>query len=189
LEEKQIPAGYHTERVRNGILDDLAAFADSERWPPGQFEPRMEVKFEFQLDDSLAISGKIDRLDVAADGSAYVVDYKYSNAQNTKGRKDNPNLLQAPLYLMALEKCFGWKASGMYYIGLKGGIEKAGWEAAEMAPDWLDIARQRTLRIVEEIRTGHMDVAPSDRDKCRFCDCADVCRIEIEQAEAVAEGV
>jgi ATP-dependent helicase/DNAse subunit B len=189
LADKQIPAGYHTERLRNAMLDDLIAFARSEPFPPGEFQSRMEEKFEFALDDSLTISGKIDRLDVAPDDTAYVVDYKYSNAQNTKGRRDNKNLLQAPLYLLAVEKFFGLKAAGMYYIGLKGGVEPAGWEASELEPDWLDQARARTLTIVEQIRAGHIDVAPSDRDKCRFCDCADVCRIEIAQPQTAVEGV
>ena len=187
LEEKQIPAGYHTERLRNAMLDDLLAFTRAERFPPGEFQSRTEEKFEFVLDDSLLISGKIDRLDVAG-GTAYVVDYKYSNAQNTKGRRDNPNLLQAPLYLMAVEKYFGLKAGGMYYIGLKGGIETAGWECAEEPADWLDHSRARTLAIVEQIRAGRMEVAPADRDKCRFCDCVDVCRIELARPAAAAEG-
>jgi ATP-dependent helicase/DNAse subunit B len=187
LEDKQIPAGYHTERLRNAMLDDLLAFTRAERFPPGEFRSRTEEKFEFALDESLLIAGKIDRLDVAGD-TAYVVDYKYSNAQNTKGRRDNPNLLQAPLYLMAVEKYFGLKAGGMYYIGLKGGIETAGWECAEEPADWLDRSRARTLAIVEQIRAGRMDVAPADRDKCRFCDCADVCRIELARPAAAAEG-
>jgi ATP-dependent helicase/DNAse subunit B len=147
----------------------------------------MEEKFEFSLDQTLAIAGTIDRLDVAG-GAAYVVDYKYSNAQNTKDRRDNPNLLQAPLYLMAVEKFFGLKAAGMYYLGLKGGVEPAGWEAADLPEDWLDQARARTLAIVDQIRAGRVDVAPSDRDKCRFCDCADVCRIETAEPARVAEG-
>jgi ATP-dependent helicase/DNAse subunit B len=188
LEEKQIPAGYHTERLRNAMLDDLAAFARAARFPVGEFRSRMEEKFEFPLDDSIAISGKIDRLDVGAGGAAYVVDYKYSNAQNTKGRVENPNLLQAPLYLMAVEEFFGLKAAGMYYIGLKGGVEPAGWEAADLPADWLGEARARTIEIVGQIRAGRTDVAPADRGKCRFCDCADVCRIEIAQTADAAEG-
>jgi len=188
IEEKQIPASYHAERLRNAMLDDLVAFTRGERFPPGEFRSRMEEKFEFALDETLAVSGKIDRLDVAVDGIAYVVDYKYSNAQNTKARRDNPNLLQAPLYLMAVEEFFGLTAAGMYYIGLKGGVELAGWEAADMAPDWLEQSRARTLKIVEEIRAGRIDVAPSDRDKCRFCDCIDVCRIEVAQPTTVVEG-
>ena len=102
--------------------------------------------------------------------------------------RNNPNLLQAPLYLMAVEKFFGLKAAGMYYIGLKGGVEPAGWESAELPADWLDESRAWTLAIVDQIRAGRIEVAPSDRDKCRFCDCADVCRIEIAQPETAAEG-
>jgi ATP-dependent helicase/DNAse subunit B len=188
LEEKQIPAGYHTERLRNAMLDDLTAFVESDRFPPGRFQSRMEEKFEFQLDEGLAIAGKIDRLDVAADGRAYVVDYKYSNAQNTKDRRDNRNLLQAPLYLMAVEQFFGLQAAGMYYIGLKGGVEPAGWEAAELPENWLEQSRERILRVVGEIRAGRVDVAPFDRDKCRFCDAVDVCRIETAQPAGAAEG-
>ena len=182
LAEKRIPVAYQTERVRNAILDDLLAFTRSERFPAGKFDSRMEEKFEFALDESLRISGKIDRLDVAADGSAYVVDYKYSNAQNTKNRRDNPNLLQAPLYLMAVEKFFGLRAAGMYYIGLKGGIQNIGWESSELPPDWLEGARARTLQIVDNIRAGRVEVHPTDRDKCRFCDCADICRIDVGEA-------
>jgi ATP-dependent helicase/DNAse subunit B len=188
LEVKQIPAGYHTERLRNAMLDDLAFFAASHRFPPGEFQSRTEEKFEFPLDEALTIAGKIDRLDVAADGSAYVVDYKYSNAQNTRNRRDNPNLLQAPLYLMAVERFFHLKAAGMYYIGLKGGVERAGWEAAEWPGNWLEQSRERTLGIVGEIRAGRVDVAPFDRGQCRFCDCADVCRIEIAQPAVAAQG-
>ena len=187
LEEKQIPAGYHTERLRNAMLDDLLAFSRSDRWPPGEYQSRMEEKFEFALGDSVKIAGKIDRLDEAS-GLAYVVDYKYSRAQNTKNRREDPNLLQAPLYLMAVEKAFGLKAAGMYYIGLKGGVEPVGWEADELAPGWLEESRDRTLRIVEEIRGGRVEVKPHDREKCRFCDCADVCRIEIGYPAAAAEG-
>jgi hypothetical protein len=89
---------------------------------------------------------------------------------------------------MAVQKSFGLRAAGMYYLGLKGGIEPAGWEVADLPPNWLEESRGRTLQIVESIRHGNVGVAPSDRDKCRFCDCADVCRIEIAAASIEAEG-
>jgi RecB family exonuclease len=170
------------------MLDDLTAFTRAERFPAGTFQSRMEEKFEFPLDETLSIAGKIDRLDVAEDDTAWVIDYKYSNAQNTKSKLDNENLLQAPFYLMAVEKAFGLKAAGMYYIGLKGGIQPAGWNVADKGSDWLDRARERTFEIVAKIRAGRLEVQPSDRDKCRFCDCADVCRIEIAQPEIAVEG-
>ena len=89
---------------------------------------------------------------------------------------------------MAVEKSFGSRAAGMYYLGLKGGIEPAGKEVADLPPNWLEESRVRTLQIVENIRQGQFGVAPSNPDKCRFCDCADVCRIEIAASADRAEG-
>ena len=127
VEQERIPWGYHTERLRNAMLDDLRGFAADDQWPRGDYQSRMEEKFVFRLDEWLEIAGKIDRLDTAPDGRAYVIDYKYSTAQNTKDKLKDENLLQAPLYLMAAEKYFGVQAAGMFYIGLKGGVEYAGW--------------------------------------------------------------
>ena len=188
LEEKQIQPGYHTERLRNAMLEDLEAFAASDEWQREKYRSRMEEPFEFAMDDSLKIAGKIDRLDEAQDGTAVVFDYKYSNAQNIKNRIDDENLLQPPLYLLAVERAFGLKPAGMYYIGLKGGVEYAGWMVEELPPGWLESTRLRTLNVVGEIRAGRIDVAPADRDKCRFCDYRDVCRADIGAAAAETEG-
>jgi len=110
------------------MLLDLRQFADDDEWPRAAFVSHTEEKFAFSLDDSLQISGKIDRLDVAADGSAYVIDYKYSAAARTKGKIKNQNLVQAPLYLMAAEKHFSLKPAGMFYVGLKGEVLYVGWK-------------------------------------------------------------
>ncbi|HEV3199492.1 MAG TPA: PD-(D/E)XK nuclease family protein [Bryobacteraceae bacterium] len=195
LTEKRIPPGYHTERLRNAMVEDLQAFANTDQWPRGGFASRMEEKFLFPLDDSLQISGKIDRLDVAPDGSAYVIDYKYSRAQRTKERLTDENLVQAPLYLMAAEKVFRVKPAGMFYIGLKGGIVYAGWNEAQVQgmPDgnpfpqeFIGNAGERTLQVVQKIRAGRIEVAPADADNCRFCDCRDVCRVETIQTAVVS---
>jgi ATP-dependent helicase/DNAse subunit B len=193
LKEKRIPSGYHTERLRNAMLLDLREFADTDDWPRDAFESRMEEKFVFPLDDSLLISGKIDRLDLARDGSAYVIDYKYSGAQRTKERLKNENLVQAPLYLMAAERLYGVKPAGMFYIGLKGGPLYAGWKKESamqvppdgdpFPPDWLESAGDRTLQVVAKIRNGRIEVAPADTANCRFCDARDVCRVETRAAD------
>jgi ATP-dependent helicase/DNAse subunit B len=186
VEDERIPWGYHTERLRNAMLDDLRGFAADRQWPRGDFQSRMEEKFVFPLDESLAISGKIDRLDTAPDGRAYVIDYKYSNAQNTKDKLKDENLLQAPLYLMAAEKFFGVRAAGMYYVGLRGGVQYVGW--AEIPEGWLESKKQQTLQVVAEIRAGRVESAPAKSEKCRYCEFRDVCRVEVGEAEALAEG-
>jgi ATP-dependent helicase/DNAse subunit B len=184
-EEKHIPISYQTERARNAMLDDLRKFEANDSWPRGEYESRTELEFEFPLNESVAIRGKIDRLDVGRDGRAVVIDYKYSNAQRTKAKLENENLLQAPLYLMAAERSFGFTPGGMYYVGIKGSLEYAQWEAAGA---WAEKATERTLRVVEEIRGGRVEVSPADTDNCRFCDVRDICRVETRQAVAIAES-
>jgi ATP-dependent helicase/DNAse subunit B len=186
VEEQRIPSGYHTERLRNAMLDDLRGFAGDGQWPRGDFQSRLEEKFLFRLDESLEISGKIDRLDTAPDGRAYVIDYKYSNAQNTKDKLKDENLLQAPLYLMAAEEFFGVKAAGMFYVGLKGGVVYAGWK--EIPEGWLERKKQQTLQVVAEIRSGRVDAAPANPDKCRYCEFRDVCRVEVGEAAGYPLG-
>jgi len=196
LEEKRIPPGYHVERLRNAMLEDLRAFAEDARWPRGAFQSQTEQAFEFAL-ETVGVRGKIDRLDVAPDGRAYVIDYKYSAAQRTKHRLDDENLLQAPLYVMAAERVFGKRPAGMFYVGLKAGVVYAGWSDApvgdidaEPIPEhWLEDAEERTLRVVQEIRAGRVEAAPSNPENCRLCDYRDVCRISLAAGLAAqAEG-
>src|SRR5262249_3570182 len=107
LAEKHIPSGYHTERLRNEMLDSLLRFARTDSWPRVAFTSETEKKFELPITDRIQINGRIDRIDRGPDGRAYVIDYKYSRAANVKERLTNENLLQAPLYLLAAEEKFG----------------------------------------------------------------------------------
>jgi ATP-dependent helicase/DNAse subunit B len=193
LEEAHIPNGYHTERLRNGMLDDLKRFAAQDQWQRTGWTSQTEIKFAFPLDDSLEISGRIDRLDVAPDGRGFVLDYKYSAAQRVKDKLENPNLLQAPLYMMAAGH-LKFRPAGMFYVGVKGGIEYAGWsetglmDSLVLPDNWLETTRETTLRIVNDIRSGRIDILPADRDSCRFCDAKDICRIETAQPALLTEG-
>lgn len=194
VDEKRIPRSYRSERLRNLMLDDLRAFVADSSWPRQGWTSRFEEPFAFPLAEGLEISGKIDRLDVAADGRAYVFDYKYSNVQNTKNRRKSELLLQAPLYLMAAERCFGARPAGMFYIGLKGSVAYEGWseeglmEATSLPPDWLELTANRARASVAEIRSGRVQAAPAEPEKCRFCECRDVCRVSAAQPESMAEG-
>ena len=198
VERRSVPHGYHMERLRNAMLEDLLAFAADGRWPREGFASQMECDFEFALSDSVRLRGKIDRLDIAPDGRAWVVDYKYSAAQRTRQRLSDENLLQAPLYFLAAEKFFGVKPAGMFFIALKGGVNYAGWSLEpvgslrhEPVPDgWAETAAQRALGAVEEIRAGRVAPTPGDAARCGYCDFRDICRKETVAAEAppLAEG-
>src|ERR1019366_1952201 len=129
LKAGHIPNGYHTERLRNAMLDDLKRFTSLDAWPRGAWKSQTEVEFAFPLAEGLEIFGRIDRLDVAPDGRAFVLDYKYSAAQRVKDKVKNENLMQAPLYMMAAEH-LNFRPAGMFYVGVKGGVEYAGWSDA-----------------------------------------------------------
>src|SRR4029079_1912162 len=76
LLDEHIPPGYHTERLRNSMLDDLTRFVREDPWPRAAFRSRMEEAFTFELAPGIAVRGRIDRIDIAPDGKAYVIDYK-----------------------------------------------------------------------------------------------------------------
>jgi ATP-dependent helicase/DNAse subunit B len=190
LKQKFIPSGYHTERLRNAMLDDLRRFTVDDGWPRIACQSQTEVQFTFPLGDTVEISGRIDRLDTAPDGRCFVIDYKYSAAQRVKDKLKDANLLQAPLYMMAASR-LKLDPAGMYYLGVKGGIEYAGWsdhplmESLALPENWLENAERRTLEIVREIRSGRVEVHPADRENCRFCDSKDICRVETQTAALV----
>jgi ATP-dependent helicase/DNAse subunit B len=191
FETQGIPFGYHTERLRNAMRDDLLAFAADVQWPRGEFRSRTELPLLYALAEGTGIRGRIDRLDEAPDGRAFVFDYKYASAQTTRKKLDDERLLQAPLYLMGAAQQFGVSPAGVFYVGLKGGVKYAGWSAAgelksePMPEDWFERTRELARRAVEEIRAGRIEAKPADRDLCRFCNCRDVCRIDVPVAAVV----
>ena len=193
-EERRVPLAYHTERLRNTMLDDLQAFAADRQWDRSGFHSRVEEAFEFALDGSLTISGKIDRIDTAPGGRAYIIDYKYSGVQRTRARRTDENLLQAPLYLLGAEKALGVHPAGMFYVGLKGGVEYVGWsesgilESDPLPEEWLAKTAERTLRVAAEIRAGRVAPDPANPDHCRYCDYRDICRLDVRETAAMAEG-
>ncbi|HXM40589.1 MAG TPA: PD-(D/E)XK nuclease family protein [Bryobacteraceae bacterium] len=180
-DERHVPSGYGTEACRQRMLGDLRALVEDPGWTQGN-EIRTERKFRYKLGSDVEISGRIDRIDIAPDGGAYVIDYKYSGAQNTKNLATNEDLLQPQLYMLALDRCFGLRPEGMSYWGLKGGVKRTPQVLFDPAP-----TIETTLRIVDEVRTGRIEPHPADPDKCRFCELRDVCRYTVA-APALAEG-
>jgi ATP-dependent helicase/DNAse subunit B len=182
-QEKSIRPGYHTERLRNAMLEDLKRFAADTQWPRAQFSSQAEKPFAVPLDDNFQVTGRIDRIDTDAEGRAYVIDYKYSAPERVKARKD-AGQLQGPVYALAAERAFGVRPTGMFFVGVKKEVRYIGWsdsdllEADPIPAEWAQTAAQ-VLRIVSDVRLGRLAPAPADKDVCRYCDIRDVCRIEI----------
>jgi ATP-dependent helicase/DNAse subunit B len=181
-ERERVPAGYRTEASGERMLADLRALVEDPAWTPGH-EIRTEQKFRYTLGAGVEISGRIDRIDVTPEGGAYVIDYKYSGAQNLRNLAVNESLLQPQLYLLALERCFALRPEGMSYWGFKGGVQRTAWTPFDAAQ-----TIETALRIAGEVRAGRVEPSPSDQAKCRFCDYRDVCRFEAAEAALTEEA-
>ncbi|HLX42989.1 MAG TPA: PD-(D/E)XK nuclease family protein, partial [Bryobacteraceae bacterium] len=188
-----IPRTYRAEAVRLELVRHFNAFiSDSQltsRWPS-----RVEEKFSFPLSPLLAIKGRIDRIDVGPRKEALVIDYKYSAAAKIQERVDQHaagNLVQGGLYLLAAEKSFGLEPAGMLYCGLRKEVMWGGWHRAipgleslgesctpAMLRDLMNTAAAKAVETFEMITSGRIAPQPSDKDKCRWCDFRDICRIE-----------
>ena len=177
-----IPGGYRTELLRTRMRDDLVRFArDSSR--PVRPDTRVEEKFEFALADGIILRGRIDRLDRTADSRWDVTDYKYSKQASETARNDSK--LQGPLYLLAVEKALQLDPGAMKYCGLRGAVQ---WFDSPVTPERMRGAIDTTLRAAREIREGNATPHPAELDKCRWCECKDVCRYRAAGATAVSEG-
>jgi len=194
-EKFRIPNGYHTERLRQAMRQDLERFAADSTWPRAKFQSRAEQKFEVALNDRLQIVGRIDRIDTDAGNRSYVIDYKYSAAQRVKDKLKSGDSFQAPLYILAAEKAFGVRPAGMFYVSIKGKVDYLGWSTepfldAEAIPEnWVPSAVERASQLVDEIRGGRIAPEPANREQCRLCDSRDVCRVEVRRpAEAAGQS-
>jgi hypothetical protein len=150
--------------------------------------------------ESLKISGQIDRVDVARDKTLIAYDYKLSSGASLDDIKSGRSL-QLPIYLEALEKLLLTDhriAGGGYYV-IRGGGERRnrglhraaalnysgiGARTGGVMSDemWQQIranAIEKIWDFLDHMRAGHFFVNPSEKKKtCRFCDFAAVCRYD-----------
>jgi RecB family exonuclease len=181
--KEKVAPGYRTETLRVRMRSDLERFAEGAGQPAGP-GTRIEEPFQFALNESIEVRGRIDRMDCMPDGKADVVDYKYSKRAADYAK--DVNRLQGPLYLLAVEQVFHLKPGKMSYCGLRGAVQ---FVAQEVTGERLTAARETTLRIAAEVREGHAEPRPASLEPCRYCTFKDVCRYEAAAAGlTVAEG-
>ena len=172
LEQHFIPDGYAAEACRQELLEDLRNFFEQEELPPS-LERRVEQKFELELSDDVRVRGRIDRLDRLTDGSALVIDYKYSPAARVAKTARGEEALQGPLYVLAAERLIGLPVKTMYFVALKKYVRIVDIAVTE---EWTEAGRAKTLEAAARIRGGEIAPAPSDLAHCQWCDYRDVCR-------------
>ena len=172
--------------------------------PDSKDEPLELTRQTLIGEESIKISGQIDRVDVARDDTVVAYDYKLSTGASkwdiTSGRS-----LQLPIYLEALEKLIlpdNPIAGGGYYI-IRGANERRNkglYRATQLDylnlraknsvftdEDWQQVREQVIAKIwmfLDGMRAGRFIVDPSERQKtCRWCDYGAVCRYDRDRIE------
>jgi hypothetical protein len=189
-----VPATYRTEAVRLELLRNFEAFVSRGYLPLAGWTSRTEQSFVCELTPALAIRGRIDRLEQGPDRQAIVIDYKYSAAPQIRSRvKDSAggDQVQAGLYLMAAERCFGLSPSGMLFCGLKKDITWDGWHVSiqgleqigtASTREFLDELLRSAVKSAQAAHTailaGEIAVRPADPGKCVWCGYRDICRVD-----------
>ena len=192
-EKLRIPPCYATERFRHEMLADLERFAAIAAWPPGN-PVVTETSMELPLADGVKLTLRIDRLETLPDGSAIVVDYKYSPVQATKNKTEDETKLQGPIYIAAVEQT--QPVSAMVYYSLRRDARPFGWGAVpglnspllELTPEWKEAGLETARTAVAQIRAGRILPAPAPTGPCRTCDFRDACRYEQTEVAAVARA-
>lgn len=138
----------------------------------------LEGEFEMQGSDGprrVALRGVADRIDLLADGTFRVIDYKSGRAPGARA------MLQLPIYAVcaarALDGRHGrtWAASGGGYIAFRGRRftplgDRRGIDGV------LRDAQALLVDAVDGVSAGHFPPKPAEPFLCSFCAYAGVCR-------------
>jgi ATP-dependent helicase/DNAse subunit B len=170
------------------------------RDPDSTDEPLELTRSTFVGEETIKVSGQIDRVDVASDNTLIAYDYKLSTGSSKDDIKSGRSL-QLPIYLEALERLLfpDHKIAGGGYYVIRGGNERRnkglhlasavhysgiGKKAGAVIGDdeWQQIRKDVIAKIwdfLDHMRAGKFGVNPSEKEKtCRFCDFAAVCRYD-----------
>ncbi len=178
--------------------------------PDSKEEPLELTRETFVGEETIKISGQIDRVDVAHDNTLIAYDYKLSTGSS---RSDiiSGRSLHLPIYLEALERLILPDqpiAGGGYYV-IRGGQDRRNkglYRASQLEylnlraknsvftdEDWQRIREQVVARVwefLDGMRAGRFIVDPSERLKtCRFCDYSAVCRYDRDRIDRKKKSV
>jgi RecB family exonuclease len=142
-------------------------------------EHELGGEFTFETDGgmrTLRLRGKADRLDLLADGTFRLIDYKLG------WPPDKSRALQLPVYGLCAEQALDqlgrrWTLGEAAYIAFKGPkrvvpLYRSGAERADV----LARAQQRLVDTIDAIEAGVFPPTPDDVYRCESCQMAAVCR-------------
>ncbi len=130
---------------------------------------------------TVKLSAKADRIDLLADGTLRVVDYK------SKKTPDLKQALQLPIYSLCARDSLrahrvdqAWKIGEALYLSFEGEKAVVPLRARGRTLDeLLDDAQGRLVTALDDIARGRFPPSPAKRSLCGPCPYRAVCRLEI----------
>jgi RecB family exonuclease len=135
--------------------------------------------FTFQTETgprTFSLKGKADRIDLLADGTFRVIDYKLGWPPN------RTRALQLPVYALCAEQRLtghlgrNWTIGDASYLAFKGPRRVAPLFSASDRDRVLREAQERLVGAVEAINRGEFPPRPDDVYRCETCEFFAVCR-------------
>jgi len=144
-------------------------------------EHELRGEFMFRTSNgprSIAIRGKADRIDLLADGTFRLIDYKLGWPP-----KDRRKALQLPIYSVCATQSLraarggDWQVSEAAYLAFKGPRRVVPLFQNDSDRDRaLEEAQERLAATIDAIAAGHFPPTPDDVYRCESCGFAGVCR-------------
>lgn len=125
----------------------------------------------------VALKGKADRIDLLADGTFRLIDYKLG------WPPDRNRALQLPIYSICAEQLLAghrgrnWTTGEAVYLAFKGPKRVVPlFTSVEQRAETLIRAQRRVVETIESIGRGQFPPTPDDVYRCETCSFAAVCR-------------
>ena len=162
-------AGFGERAFAFEIEDDVAVV---ERL----LEFELEGRFRFNGADGpreVALRSKSDRIDLLADGTLRIVDYKIGRAPERK------RALQLPIYGACATQALAGRHGRAWTVGRAGYIafkEKSAFKEMEQPAKAIADGETRLLGAIDAIERGEFPVRPDEPFLCNWCPYPGVCR-------------
>ncbi len=150
--------------------EKLKAFRDSEL-ALGNTPIHVERRFELRLRDLDVLTGQMDCVEKAKDGSVTVLDYKTSNVHDVKKAKEEvKKSLQLAIYCMAYQSWEGRLPERLELYFIESGIRE-GFKPDEA---YVKEKKEEILVVFDAVRQGKFAATP-EKYKCGICAYNRIC--------------
>jgi DNA helicase-2/ATP-dependent DNA helicase PcrA len=169
---------YQRELYLKQGLEQLKEFLAGTGAAPAPDVLHTEEWFDIQVAGT-KLTGRIDRMDRAADGSVVIVDYKTGKARS---QEDADESLQLSIYAMAAQQKWGYRVSELVFHNLEGNVPVF----SKRTEFQLEQARERVLAVVRNIADGNFKPKPDFY--CNFCAFRGLCPAREKRAPNVSSN-